>query len=489
MSAIVLHRHLDFILLQGSETPTLTAHTISENYTHIALGKDAKLLIAKNNPWSQQTSHAGQEYTFIGDVFFFDAKSPENSDGHYIAITKYDDKIIIFRNRNSQTGVYYFSNDKNQIVFSSLFPFYKKFHEKLNINFNEDSLSDFLRYGFITFGQTPFKNISRLPPRHRLQLNKNSFLLCQEAETSIPESILTNIGELFEFIQERFHLWLSQSSFKSIAISGGIDSRFIVASLLYKPPTNTLIHFHSRKHPLLSETEDLDVALGKQIAQLTPHPHTIQCSQDAPFAFLSQEPPAIPPVLSGLYGGEYLGGELLNLVSLRSFDENKTQPDSYFENEVMSQKNSSPFEENVRLKLDILSHASLCNTYEGAWIHIGEHHNLTLSPFTDTFLMELLGRLRATDLKNYSLYRKLYSLFPEQLRIIPLNSQMNSYYEDYPYPQFGKNPKLVAFNPPPTMTHISTQAYDLLPSKLKHLAQNNSNMRAFQKFLDALEIQ
>lgn len=480
MSAQFSHQIFDFAFLKGSIENSLTSAFPASEYDihHPTMG--GSLFISKADKFQKKTDALGNEYFFIGDVFCFDDLQLDKSDGHFVGIRCDGTKgtYTFFRNRNSHIGLYYAGDHLGSAVFSTLFRTQKKLQPFYGKELSAEALDDYFQHGFVTFGQTPFQRIKQLPFRKQLQLKSYEYSYVSEPEVSLVDDVLVSPKAFFDFFQERMELWLRKASFNSIAISGGIDSRFLIACWLSKNVSRET-KLYSRLHPSLAEDQDLDVLVAKKIAALTHLPHGIQKPSSLPSAFLSQEPPCRPAVLSGLYGGEYLGGEFLNLVSLEKWDQ-KLAGTGIFAETVMSRRKTNPLDDDVQLKLEILAQSSFCRVYDASWGAIAVHHNLTLTPFWDSYFIEALSRMPAVQLQNYSLYRQLYSYLPRPVREIPLHSQMNHYFKDYAHAQNGINPKLIPRNS--DYTTISYETRDSLPSKMKS-APSDSELLGFQNFL------
>lgn len=485
MSSQFSHQIFDFAFLKGPIVKLVVSAFDAAEYDHHPTKGGGSLFVSKHDKFQKQTDASGNEYFFIGDVFSFDVHQLEKSDGHFVGIRcdAHGDTYTFFRNRNSHIGLYYAGNHLSCAVFSTLFRTQRKLLPHFGSELCSEALDDYFQYGFVTFGQTPFQKIKQVPFRKKLQLQNFKYSHLAEPEVQIVDEILVSPRAFFDFFQERMELWLRKASFQSIAISGGIDSRFLMACWLNKKVDRATI-LHSRIHPDLAENEDLDVFLAQEVAELTSLHHGIQKPTTLPNAFLGQEAPCRPPIMTGLYGGEYLGGEFLQLVSLASWDK-ELGGNGVFAESVMNRHKVGRFEDDVQLKLEILAQTSLCQVYGGSWATIAIHHNLTLTPFWDSYFIEAISRMPAAQLQNYALYRRLYSYFPKAMRDIPLNSQMNNYFEDYTHADNGMNPKLI-IQTPQNMT-ISAQTRDVLPTQMKS-KPSDTELLGFQNFLSLSQI-
>jgi hypothetical protein len=242
---------------------------------------------------------------------------------------------------------------------------------------------------------------------------------------------------------KRISLWLEHTRFNSIALSGGADSRMIFSALIHNKPSKKIL-IYSRLHPDLNEKQDADVLISKNICFQLGFEHRVQKATEMPSAYLSQEAPALAPIFSGLYGGEYLGGEITQLLA---------------ENSLYLDKTNGLLENAIKL----LAQSFTCDIYDGAWSPIYSHHNLTLTPFWDSSILQLLFNLPSEKVQKYKLYNNLFDFLPEPLLSEPLQSQLTDYYplrSQATLPLI--NPKsLVSLKRP-----IHSAIYDFLPAKV-----------------------
>lgn len=362
---------------------------------------------------------------YIGTIFEFDFNKPEHSIGHYLAF-EFDPEtstLLIFRSRNSPLGVYY--SKKSVAVWGDCSWL------KESTEINEDALSDFKKTGLISHGNTLYKDVFQLPFQKQLSIkDDNSFVLLNEDSLQHDISLLQKPKSLCKFVLWRISEWLSHCQFHSLALSGGLDSRFIYAALkITRLPQDVTIH--TRTHPHLDSSKNADVLLSQQMAAHLKRPHHLQSVTNSPFSYLGQEPPARFPIFSGLYGGEWLGGEILNWVSDDSLDKDR--------------------EDSFSQLLSLTAQMFTCDFYEGAWAHCHLHHNLAITPFWDSHLMALLLNTPTDIIKQYRLYKEIFKELPDFFKTTPTVSLLAHYYPEWDLPLPGLNPKTIPWSSSPTL--------------------------------------
>jgi hypothetical protein len=226
---------------------------------------------------------------------------------------------------------------------------------------------------------------------------------------------------------------------------------------LQKYPIEKEFILHSRCHPQLTPEQDADVVIARRAAEVIGRNHSVQFSQHFPAAYLSQEAPAVPPVLSGLYGGELLGGELLQLMA---FSHLRIDGESSFSEAVSA-----------------CAQMFVCDFYGGAWSVCSSHHSLTLTPYWDSYFVAALLQTPTSMIKDYSLLANMYEHLPSQLRELPFVSILTDYHPKWIKPLPGTNPKILKWTP----LNFALPA-SWLPHKMQ-LSDELYNRRAFSLWL------
>ncbi len=486
MSVTLQQKLFNWTLIQGPLTPEAQSHFSETTFKQISIDAQIHLFIAHDNVWQRCTDSQGHTHIVIGELFTWNPLEPDTSDGQFVGIhfDHHQKSLRVYRNKNSHIGVYYMTGPQRTYLSSHLTDMYRWLKNTYPLSICPDAVMDFFTYGFVSLGRTPFQRIYQLGYREQLTLLGHGHIdITAEKDVSFDLELINHLPDLFEFILDRIALYLNKSNINSIAISGGLDSRLIATCILMRDIQRPF-RLYSRLHPQLMEFEDRDVFLAKKVAEILKTPLHIQKAVSSPTAFLSQEPPCIPPILSGLYGGEYLGGEIYRLINLKSLYASRGDCTTDFLERLDHHR--IPGTHNLDLKVRLLAQSSLCNIYEGSWIHISAHHNLTLSPFTDTFLVELISKTNLDHIIDYKKYRDLFTLFHPSLKQIPINGHINVYYRDYPITEKGLDPKKM--QAPESNLIIDDSTMDCLPEPLRSVKLSIIKLRAFQNFLKFADI-
>ncbi len=377
-----------------------------------------KMYYSTLTPLLKHSTSSGAEYYFLGTVFELDMVKPTNSIGHYIGIefNIASDSLRIFRSRNSFLGIYFSTSEKSPFFWGNFF----RTKQLVAPVIDSHKIETFFTEGIVSGGSTLFTGIHQLGFQKQAVVKEG--LVTEESEPSLKtDSPLSLSAEQFlNFTMDRFAQWFKYCPYNSIAVSGGADSRLLLATL-NSYPLGKEFTLHSRCHPQLTPSEDADVFIAKQSAEIVGRKHSVQLSQGFPSAYLSQEPPAVAPVLSGLYGGELLGGELLQLVS-------KTR---------LKKEDENSFAEAISISAQMF----ICDFYGGAWSLCSAHHNLTLTPYWDSYFVASLLQTPTDVIKKYSLMAQMYEHLPSQLKELPFVSVFTDYHPKWKKSLTGINPK------------------------------------------------
>jgi hypothetical protein len=385
---------------------------------------DWELCYSVVTPFTIHSTSEGVDYFFLGNIFELNSLAPTKSIGHYVGIqyNALSETVRLFRSPNSFLAVYYSAPKKVPLFWGN----FSRTKQLVEHAIDSQKIEQFFSHGIISDGATLFRGVQQLG--FQKQALVKAELITEESEPTLSsDSPLTlSPSQFLDFTMERFAQWFKYCPYKSVAVSGGADSRLLFATLQKYPIEKEFI-LHSRCHPQLNPEQDADVVIAKQAADVIGRKHSVQLSQGFPSAYLSQEPPAVPPVLSGLYGGELLGGELLHLVS----------------DARLQKENESSFARAI----SDCAQMSLCDFYSGAWSLCSSHHSLTLTPYWDSFFIAALLQTPTSVIKNYSLMDKMYEYLPLSLREIQFVSILTHYHTRWEKPLPGINPKSLKGTP------------------------------------------
>lgn len=193
---------------------------------------------------------------------------------------------------------------------------------------NQDAVSHFLQYGYVSAQQSIYRNIFTLPPAHQLIFSNGKIVV--ERYYSIPKNDLKiNLAEAkeeFEFllrnaVQKQLIADVQVGSF----LSGGLDSSTIVAMVNeFKEKQTTLSFGYSGEHSELNFAEEIaqkyktnHIEIHENRGNLAADLLKISPFFDEPFADMSYTPQFkicqaaarhLKVVLSGDVGDELFGG-------------------------------------------------------------------------------------------------------------------------------------------------------------------------------------
>jgi hypothetical protein len=388
------------------------------------------------SPVKSHCSAQGLKYFFLGTVFELNQLTPINSIGHYVGLeyNPNEKTMCIFRSRNSFLGIYYSIREGTPLFWGSS----ARIKHLVNYTIDTQAVETFFEQGIVSNGMTLFKEVHQLGFQKRIYAKGGIINEVEEPSLRTDSPLTLSPEQFLEFTMERFSHWFRHCSFNSFAVSGGADSRLLLATLLAYP-VDRKFSLHSRCHPELDPVRDADVVVAQRAAALMDRKHFVQRSTGFPSAYLSQEAPAVSPIMSGLYGGELLGGELLQLVPRARF------PD----------KEEGSFSKAVAACAQMF----LCDFYGGAWVFCSGHHNLTLTPYWDSYFVGALLQTPTSLIQKYSLMSKMYEHLPLKVKELPFVSILTDYQPQWFQPLPGLNPKTMQKSPTRILAPSSWQRY------------------------------
>jgi len=295
------------------------------------------------------------------------------------------------------------------------------------------SIAFFLVSGFLPPGWSFWKEISRVEPTK----SWSSHFLNQSEEQNWPSHYLQAIQSSLQLIHH--HVDPEQ-----IRLSGGADSR--ITSALWTHPLTAVVV----QSPWLNSGEDLDVNLSKAWAELRGWPHRVLYPTHKDFAFFLQQSPR--PFLSGLCGGEFLGGQFYRVVPSQP-NEWLVKSDRFIPQDlsnlihrdawVLSCANNPEtwYSECARIFL-VSSRSTIYESITGSWSAPYELTQRTVSPFTSPPFLKLFLSTPLNQIGDYDLYSNVFKLLGEEIVQIPLSSQFTLKVPEYKAnSEWGREPK------------------------------------------------
>jgi len=166
--------------------------------------------------------------------------------GHFAAVSFDENKIILFNDTLGLREIYYFKN-KNVIYFSTRLDFLSQLTKNCEPNIKTLS-SSWLLTNHFGYGSL-IKNIERLAPGGLLEIVENNFSVsnhnsyCPKFANSFDDHNVKSILEELTLLPSR------ENKNLSLALSGGMDSRVLLALLLINKATFSVHTFGDMQQP------------------------------------------------------------------------------------------------------------------------------------------------------------------------------------------------------------------------------------------------
>ncbi len=179
--------------------------------------------------------------------------SPDVFDGHFIYL-KFENEHLQIQNDLFGLREVYYLNTEKQFIFSSRIDLLIKNLDEVSFNIKE--FSSMWLTNFQLSHQSVIKQIKRLAPGGKIFIDKTEL---QIQNHKFKKSNVDNSKELFKNTLSKFSSIQSDSRKISLGLSGGIDSRIVLAYLLKEK--NDFVC-----HSLVNE-EDKDLAVSNEICK------------------------------------------------------------------------------------------------------------------------------------------------------------------------------------------------------------------------------
>jgi hypothetical protein len=234
---------------------------------------------------------------------------------------------------NDSFGFYplFIYTSEEYIIFSSEYePItkYEKFDKKLNY----DAIAEYFSLGLPLGDKTFFKAINNLHPGSLLRLRKNKVDFKQYDDLNIKIKKNKNITfftkEIPKYIYKAVQARVKSPESIRCALTGGVDTRLILGNLT-KSQRESIEFFTKRSHEL-SDDENQEIIIAKMLAKKFNLKHVIEKGytgqvKDFGISFFERRRLEYPhkKVITGNFGGEFLGGSCFVSSSINLEEVNK----------------------------------------------------------------------------------------------------------------------------------------------------------------------
>lgn len=345
------------------------------------------------------------------------------------------------------SNIFYVESDENIFISNTTVLLEKNVkHGKLS----ERNILFFLIAGFLPVGWSFWADMQRVDKRIEIDLNlknklteksnwQSNFLTKSECTENIyVDNVLESLSDSLKHIKD-------YCSPDELRMSGGIDSRLI--SVLWKyEPLNTVVV----QSPWVKEEEDLDVNISRAWANHLKWPHKVLKPSSEGFGFFIETQGK--NVLTGLCGGEFLGGQFHRVINtspkLWAHTAAEIFPgknldflnDDGWVNDVISSEEKW-LVESLRVFIQS-SRSTLYRSYKNSWATPFQMHAKYLSPFVTPHFLKLFLNIPIDIIGDYNLYEKIFLALKPELEKVPLCSQITHRIPQMnANPAFGLNPK------------------------------------------------
>lgn len=376
-------------------------------------------------------------------------------------------KLYIEVPEKAVLGMFY-SIRKNELLISNAPRILKSVNKDSKIS--KDNVLLFLGLGFLPDDQFLWEEIFRLKGSCEFNLESLSHPKFNSTwHTEFLQNRKIDPSEIIELVRGVNDKIQKTLTPKKIRLSGGLDTRFV--SHLYQDKN---ILAETIQSPWIEDGRDLDVNIAKAWASQNGINHRILKPTVEKFAFFmeSQE----EAYLSGLLGGEFLGGQFVDAIPSSPLNWQKRFNIFFSSSELRGMAGYSwiqKCEQNQEywlqeaLKVFLFSsRSSIYGSMRGSWLHPFALPWQTISPFHSIEFLDCFIKIPLERMKSYRLYLELIDLLGENFKSIPLCSQITLFRKDLaPSDVWGIEPKSARA---PKAHPVS---YEKMAIELEHLMQ------------------
>ena len=297
-----------------------------------------------------------------------------------------------------------------------------------------NSILDFLEFGLLAPGDDFFDfNLRSSPPIF------DSDITISDLEKTLYTNLVSSLKEILE-----------NKQVDSFAISGGADSRLILSIILeHFPKYLEKMKIYCRVHPSLRPEEDRDslivMALSKQLGFNV----KFESPDLYPSAYLVPADPDQTCCLSGIFGGNLLGGDFLENPIFDGKEIYECSRKSLFckfiTQEFYSLESFKKNELKIRYLTLMLSPLS-AHSKSLCWLIPNRFLQYSKTPFINKRILDILFSCEIKDIKNFEIYTKILTRFCSKYLFVPINNLSIESKLNLGLAQWGKEPKLIPYN-------------------------------------------
>jgi len=351
---------------------------------------------------------------------------------------------ILETNRTWLTNVFAMETANAIHYTSDLRIFYFIKSQKSDFRLDLPTVQFFLEKHYVPIGKTLFEGIRQI----------SCFYNSAECPSEYNENQTMDL--LWQEFVNTIDLFTSGSRSFVFNLSGGIDTRlvsFALAELGRHPDSVKIV-----KSPLLDEDQDADVYLAKLVTQkMAWNSQIIHPEKMTAYNYFTHES-YYNRALGGLYGGEFLGGQVSTFSHLDGLG----------------------YLDKVQVFMKTFR-STIYDSVAYSWSEPYKLHDFAFSAFSTRNFIQKLMAVPEEKLHNYGLYTKLYEKLKSKYFDFPLNTGLASYNHQYQL----KNYKLT--DPKSICSLIRAQPQQQ-PVPEMHLFNTMSSKNLF-RFLNLLDNQ
>ncbi len=344
-------------------------------------------------------------------------------------------KFNIDQDRWSSTPVFVFQNHDSVFVSNRDFLIFEALAARaFEFEFNPNAIFFFLKNGYVPLGESFVAGLELIIGNAVISLGPNEkFALLERSGIGFPDAPPSKVerspGDWLAVLKSALDSDIRDFDLNVFRMSGGVDTRTL--SFLLGEEEKKNIKFEITAHPGLAQELDADVFAAQKQCLALQVPLKIHSDQDIGYSFFHAR--NRERILSGLYGGEFLGGTaLLEWPQKFDFDLELTDGGHHhfheYETRLLAKELVTAHVLTVFRKT---YHSYIYGKVSTSWRAPWMNSVFAVSPFTHPGFLDLVNETGLEEMQNYRVYRAVFSHLldrvTESLRSVPLSSQITNY--------------------------------------------------------------
>lgn len=415
--------------------PTVT-ETFAVPIQIFSNGRNADTWIGKHHLFLAERAGGGSVHAFRSEKFHYtlgrDIGTSINDRAFPYLNIEIDENERVLKLTNDPLGMYtyFYAQADGRFVVSNFFPAVAAW-KRSELKLDQIDCAELLVFGTTSPGRTVYQDIKMNHPLENLEFSAERSLR-KVKKLFHPSDRRPSAEQIYEAFKRSVRTLLNTSKIRWINLTGGADTRLILSTLskddlaslsfIFDEVNSNPSHIPYDRAAVKILAEELQLNIRHRFPN---HPlPRVTGPHDGPNAFSPY-----CHLLTGMYGGETLGGNAPNVLPQNLIQDREPQGELFHHIRERRKSTSKEFREHfggdLALPVTRFTNSFMSFMYDDDnWSHPYVLTQKKLSPFINTRVLSELYSADLEYLENYRLYAEIFRRFAPRLMKFPFFSRI-----------------------------------------------------------------